>query len=169
MKRTARSIALAVAEGATVLRFYESRLPNRLIIGQTLDQVCHRVFADRCEAERRAIKTKYATEQAVAEAPRRIEAICLALIEHYTKFIVPKRFKAQAVTISRCTAVTYRQTLERLHGLQSPVAMSGGIDDDAQLAAHVVTAEERKAITGRLLKKDDPVKTLIICDIPVGR
>ena len=50
------SIEMAVADGATVPIFYESRLPNLHIIGQTLDQIFDRVFADRSEAERRAIR-----------------------------------------------------------------------------------------------------------------
>ena len=79
------TIEQAVADEATVPIFYESRLPTLQIIGQTLDQVFDRVFADRTDEERRAIKQRYATEQAVAEAPRRIEAICLDLIDHYTR------------------------------------------------------------------------------------
>ncbi len=159
------SIEMAVKDGATVPIFYESRLPSLHIIGQTLDQIFDRVFADRSEAERRAIKTKYATEQAIAEAPRRIEAICLDLIEHYTKFIAPNGFKAQIVAVSRRAAVTYKQTLDRLHGPPSVVVMSGSNDDEAELAAHQVTAVERKTITGRFLKKDDPLKILIVCDM----
>ena len=91
------TIEQAVADEATVPIFYESRLPTLQIIGQTLDQVFDRVFADRTDEERRAIKQKYATEQAVAEAPRRIEAICLDLIDHYTQYIAPNGFKAQVV------------------------------------------------------------------------
>ena len=43
--------------------------------------------------------------------------------------------------------------------------MSSGNDDDAELAAHHVSAEQRKAITARFLKKDDPLKILIVCDM----
>ena len=81
--------------------FYESRLPELQIIGQTLDQVFDRVFADRSEDERATIRQRFATEQVIAAAPRRIEAICLDLIDHFTRFIAPDGFKAQVVATSR--------------------------------------------------------------------
>ena len=73
------TIEQAVQDGATVPIFYESRLPELQIIGQTIDQVFDRVFADYTEDERAAIKQRFATEQAIAGAPRRIETICLDL------------------------------------------------------------------------------------------
>ena len=102
------TIEQAVQDGATVPIFYESRLPELQIIGQTIDQVFERVFADYTEDERTAIKQRFATEQAIAGAPRRIETICLDLIDHFTRFIAPNRFKAQVVTTSRHAAVTYK-------------------------------------------------------------
>ena len=110
------TIEQAVQDGATVPIFYESRLPDLQIIGKTLDQVFEHVFADRTEDERAAIKQRYATEQAIAGAPRRIETICLDLIDHFSKFIAPNRFKAQVVATSRAAAVTYKETLDRLNG-----------------------------------------------------
>jgi type I restriction enzyme R subunit len=77
------TIEQAVKDGATVPIFYESRLPELRVIGQTLDKLFDHVFADRSAEERTAIKKKYATEQAIAEAPRRIEALCMDLIDHY--------------------------------------------------------------------------------------
>ena len=95
------TIEQAVQDGATVPIFYEGRLPELQIIGQTIDQVFDRVFADRTEDERAVIKQRFATEQAIAGAPRRIEAICLDLIDHFTRFIAPNGFKAQVVAANR--------------------------------------------------------------------
>lgn len=159
------TIEQAVADEATVPIFYESRLPNLHILGQTLDKVFDRVFADRKDEERRAIKKKYATEQSIAEAPKRIEAICLDLIEHYAQYIAPNGFKAQIVTVSRRAAVTYKETLDRLHGPQSVVVMSASNKDDAALVAHHVPSDERKQLIKRFLRKDDPLKVLIVCDM----
>ena len=77
-------------DGATVPIFYEGRLPELRIIGQTIDQVFDRVFADRSDEERAAIRQRYATEQAIAGAPRRIEAICLDLIDHLNQVHRPQ-------------------------------------------------------------------------------
>ena len=130
----AYTIEQAVQDGATVPIFYESRLPDLQIIGKTLDQVFEHVFADRTEDERAAIKQRFAAEQAIAGAPRRIETICLDLIEHFTKFIAPNRFKAQVVATSRDAAVTYKETLDRLNGPESVVVMSVGHNDEERLA-----------------------------------
>ena len=105
------TIEQAVQDGATVPIFYESRLPELHIIGQTIDQVFDRVFADRTEDERAVIRQRFATEQAIAGAPRRIEAVCLDLIDHFTRFIAPNGFKAQVVATSRHAAVTFKETL----------------------------------------------------------
>ena len=102
------TIEQAVQDEATVPIFYESRLPELQIIGQTIDKVFDHVFADRSDDQRAAIKQRFATEQAIAGAPRRIEAICLDLIDHYTQFIDPSGFKAQVVATSRHAAVTYQ-------------------------------------------------------------
>jgi type I restriction enzyme R subunit len=159
------TIEQSVADGATVPIFYESRMADLQIIGQTLDQVFDRVFADRTPEERVAIRKKFATEAAIAQAPRRIEAICLDLIEHYTRYIEPGGFKAQVVTPSRKAAVAYKDKLDELNGPVSAVVMSASNDDDAALVAHHTSAEDRKQLIKRFLEKDDPLKILIVCDM----
>ena len=159
------TIEQAVADGATVPIFYEGRMPDLQVIGQTVDRLFDRVFADRTEEERRVIKQKYATEQAIAVAPRRIEAICLDLIEHYTNFIQPNRFKAQIVTVSRRAAVAYKEQLDALNGPQSAVLMSSSNDDDRALAAHQTSSEDRRKLIKRFLRTEDPLQILIVCDM----
>lgn len=159
------TIEQAVADGATVPIFYEGRLPELRIIGQSLDRLFERSFADRSDEERAAIKKKYATAQAVAEAPRRIEAICLDLIDHYARAIRPNGFKAQVVAVSRDAAVTYKETLDRLNGPPSAVVLSASNKDDARLVAHHTSTQERKRLIERFLQPDDPLAVLIVCDM----
>lgn len=128
----AYTIEQAVADNATVPIFYEGRLPELRILGQSLDKMFDRVFSNRSEEEQEAIKKKYATEQSIAEAPGRIEAICLDLIEHYTRFIEPNGFKAQVVCVSREAAVTYKETLDNLNAPTSAVVFSGTNKDTAR-------------------------------------
>ena len=159
------TIEQAVKDGATVPIFYEGRLPELRIIGNTLDAVFDRVFADRSEEEREAIKKKYATEVSIAGAPKRVEAVCLDLIEHFTQFIQPNHFKAQIVTPSREIACLYRETLDRLNGPQSAVIISGTNKDDERLVAHHTSEEQRKKLIERFLQKEDPLQILIVCDM----
>ena len=58
-----------MADGATVPIFYEGRLPDVRIVGNNLDALFDRVFADRTDEEREAIKKKFANESTVAGAP----------------------------------------------------------------------------------------------------
>ena len=159
------TIEQAVADGATVPIFYEGRLPELRIIGNNLDAVFDRVFADRTAEEREAIKKKYARESAIAGAPKRVEAVCLDLLEHYTKAIQPGGFKAQIVTASREIACLYKETLDRLNAPQSAVIISGSNDDDKRLVPHHTTEEQRKELINRFLKKEDPLSILVVCDM----
>jgi type I restriction enzyme R subunit len=159
------TIEQAVADGATVPIYYEGRLPDLRILGNTLDQVFDRVFADRTDEERAAIKKKYATEGAVAGAPKRVEAICLDIIDHFTRFIQPNGFKAQIVAVSREVAVVYKETLDRLNAPQSALIFSGSNKDAEHLVRHHTTEEQRKDAISRFLQKDDPLSILVVCDM----
>ena len=159
------TIEQAVQDKATVPIFYESRLPDLQIIGKTLDQVFEHVFAHRTEDERAAIKQRFATEQAIAGAPRRIETICLDLIEHFTKFIAPNRFKAQVVATSRDAAVAYKETLDRLNGPESVVVMSAGHNDEARLARWHLPKDQQEQAIDRFKDRNDPLSILVVCDM----
>jgi type I restriction enzyme R subunit len=159
------TIEQAVADGATVPIFYEGRLPELRIIGNTLDAVFDRVFADRSVEEREAIKKKYARETAIAGAPRRIEAISLDLLEHFSTAIQPGGFKGQIVACSREVACMYKEALDRLNGPQSAVIISGSNGDDDLLVRQHKSEEQRKDLIARYLKKDDPLSILVVCDM----
>ena len=159
------TIEQAVQDEATVPIFYESRLPELHIIGQTIDQVFDCVFADRTDDERAVIKQRFATEQAIAGAPRRIEAVCLDLIDHFTRFIAPNGFKAQVVATSRHAAVTYKETLDRLNAPESAVIMSAGHNDEARLARWHLRKDEQDRLIERFKDRDDPLAILVVCDM----
>ena len=159
------TIEQAVRDKATVPIFYESRLPELQVIGQTIDQIFDRVFADRSEDERAAIKQRFATEQAIAGAPRRIEAICLDLIDHFTRFIAPNRFKAQVVATSRHAAVTFKEALDRLNGPESALIMSAGHNDEARLARWHLRKDEQDQAIERFKYRDDRLSVLVVCDM----
>ena len=159
------TIEQAVADGATVNILYESRLPDLRVFGNNLDALFDRVFADRSEEAREAIKAKYSTPSVIAAAPKRIEAICLDLITHYTQAIQPNGFKAQVVACTRDAAVVYKETLDRLNAPQSAILMSGSNDDEAHLAKHHTSEEQRKTFVKRFLDESDPLSILVVCDM----
>lgn len=159
------TIEQAVQDGATVPIFYESRLPEVRIIGNSLDKVFEHVFADRSKKEREAIKKKYATEEAIAGAPRRIEAVCLDLIEHYTRFIKPNGFKAQVVAVNREAAVAYKETLDKLNAPESAVIITVGHNDGARFQKYRTTKQGQATLIKRFLDDEDPLSLLVVCDM----
>lgn len=159
------TIEQAVQDGATVPIFYEMREAREHVEGDSLDEIFERIFRDRTEEERELIKQRYATVEAIAGAPRRIERICLDLIGHFEKFIQPNGFKAQVVTCSRDVAVTYKETLDRLDGPQSAIVMSSTHNDPERLAKWRTTKDQQRKLIERFKNPDDPLAILIVCDM----
>ncbi len=151
-------------DGATVPIFYEGRLPELRIIGQHLDRVFDRVFADRSEDEREAIKKKYATEAAIAAAPRRVESIVMDLIKHYQTHIEPNGFKAQVVGVSREAAVLYKESLDKFHAPESAVIISGSHNDPAHIAKWTLRKEIQIKLIERFKDPSDPLSIIVVCD-----
>ena len=159
------SIEQAVQDGATVPIYYESRLPDVHVQGENLDTLFERYFQDYSENEREEIKRKYATEEIIGLASSRIETICLDIIDHYEKFIMPNGFKAQIVTPSRESAVMFKETLNRLNAPPSAVLISGSNNDPQRLKKYHKTQAEEKEIIRSF--KEDPVDKLaiiVVCD-----
>jgi type I restriction enzyme R subunit len=159
------TIMQAVRDGATVPIFYEGRLPDVRVLGQNLDKLFDRVFADRSDEERAAIKQKYATEQAIAAAPQRIRTICYDLLEHYEKYIQPNGFKAQVVAVSREAAAIYKEILDELHAPESVLIMSSAHNDTEQLARYHLRKDEQDRHIERFKDEGSPLAILIVCDM----
>jgi len=159
------TIEQAVQDGATVPIFYEMRAAQEHVEGDSLDEVFERIFRDRTEEERELIKQRYATAEAVAGAPRRIERICLDLIEHFESYIQPNGFKAQVVACSREVAVCYKETLDRLDGPQSALLMSSTHNDPERLAKWRTTKDQQRTLIERFKNPNDPLVMLIVCDM----
>jgi len=161
------TIEQSVEDNATVPIFYESRLPQLRVEGESLDKIFDRVFAELNDKERKELKKKYANEQAIAGAPQRIEKICLDLLEHYERFIKPNGFKAQIVAIDRKTAVLYKKTLDRLKGPNSAVIVSEGPDDPEEMRIYPRTQEERDLLVERFKQPmdKDALSIIVVCDM----
>ncbi|HDO22868.1 MAG TPA: type I restriction endonuclease subunit R [Nitrospirae bacterium] len=159
------TIEQSVKDRATVPIYYESRLPNLRVEGETLDTIFERVFKDYTDNEREEIKRKYATIEAIAGAPRRIERICLDIIEHFEKYIYPNGFKAQVVAVNRDTAVTYKATLDRLGAPESVLIMSATHNDPERLARYHLSREKQQELIERFKDRNDSLAILIVCDM----
>ena len=160
------TIEQAVEDGATVPIFYESRMTDLHVQGETLDELFDRNFRSYSEEDRERIKQKYAKEDAIIASPQRIEQIVLDLIKHYETHIQPNGFKAQIVAVTREAAVLYKQKLDELSDIESAVIFSASHNDQEPMKSHHITKEQEKLLIDRFKKpmQEDKLSVLIVCD-----
>ncbi len=102
----------AELDGATIPILYEGRTADGMVKDAPgLDELFEDMFRDYSPSELAVIKTKYATESDVLEAPLLIEQKARDMLQHYVGVVLPEGYKAQVVATSRQAAVTYREKL----------------------------------------------------------
>ena len=153
----------SVNDEVTVPIYYEGRMPNLSITGSSIDALFDRYFADYSECEREAIKKKYGTLDAIATAPQRIREICLDLISHYEKTIMPNKFKAQIVAYNRWAAIGYNRILDELKAPSHDALITVNHNDGKAFQRFNRTKNEEAEIIRQFKEEDDP-KILIVCD-----
>lgn len=159
------TIEQAVADGATVQILYEGRHARTRVTGDSLDALFERYFADKTPAEKEAVKRKYGTEQAVLEAPQRIEEVAEDLVKHYRERVLPNGFKAMVVTSSRRAAVAYKTALDAIPDApESAVAISGHINDPEDWDQWTDHAGHGKAVE-HFNQSHHPLSILIVTDM----
>lgn len=159
------TIEQAVEDGATVQIIYEGRESQTKVTGDSLDKLFDAYFKDYSAEERETIVSKYGRENAVLEAPKRIEMIAMDIIEHFNTKIKPEGFKAQIVCTSRRAAILYKEALDKLGGPESAVIISGNHNDEAFYRPYTDEAKNKEFIT-RFKKplREDGLSILIVKD-----
>ncbi len=155
----------SVNDEVTVPIKYEGRMPNVWVEGRTLDEIFDRVFADKSENEREAIKSRYANEKSIAESEERITQICIDIIDHYENHIKPNGFKAQVVSVSRTAASRYKDKMDELNGPESAVLYSSVHNDPHHLKKYHKSDSEINNIIERFKDHNDSLSMLIVCDM----
>jgi len=114
-------------DGATVPILYEGRTTAGTVAdGRDLDEVFEDMFRERTPEELERIKAKYATKGHVMEATALIEAKARNMLRHYADAVLPNRFKAQVVAVSRRATLRYREAF--LKAREELVAEIQGLD-----------------------------------------
>lgn len=127
------TIEQSVQDGCTVKITYEGRQPELTVTANHIDQMFEEYFASNTDDEKTKIKTKYGTQQAILEAPDRIQKICVDIMSHYCGSILPNGFKAMIVTSSRRAAILYKEQLDQLPNSQeSAVIISSNRNDSLE-------------------------------------
>lgn len=153
----------SVSDGVTVPIYYEGRMPELHLVGNSIDQLLKRIFSDRSPEELEQIKKKYANLEAIAESYPMIRAISLDIINHFENHILPNGFKAQVVAVNREAALRYKEILDELNAPSSEVLISVMNDDGKEYRPYKRSKLDEKEIIRRFKKEENP-KILIVCD-----
>ncbi len=159
-------IEKAVQDGATVPIFYEARLVDLHVQGETIDTLFDRFFRDYSDEDKERIKQKFVTEEALTASPKRLKTVVPDIIEHYEQHIHPNGFKAQIVTVSREAAVAYKKLMDELSDYESAVIISSGHNDSEEMKQYGLSRAEEKELIKRFKKPlaEDKLAFLIVCD-----
>jgi len=145
----------SVADEATVAIVYEGRKQDLHILTNELEDDFNETFVNRTKEELEAIKQKFVTRQAIAEADDRIDAIAVDLLKHYSDNIYVNGFKAQIVCVSRAACVKYHDALQRHmneimgEDLEVAVIFSGSNNDLPKLKVHQKNKSDQDALISR--------------------
>jgi len=163
------TIPQSVEDGATVPIYYEARLPELSILGaNTLDKLFDTVFKDLSPEDRQQIRRRYANKEALATAPRRIEAIALDIYEHFDKYVRPNGFKAQVVAPTREAACLYAEKLAGF-GLNAFPIITITPDDRGKpqfaRAIEINVGPRQAQTTNEFTDPNGPAEILVVVDM----
>jgi type I restriction enzyme R subunit len=170
-------IQRAVADGATVPIYYESRLA-KLVLDEAERPKIDPEFEEATEGEeverKEKLKTKWAQLEAVVGASRRLALIAQDIVEHFEKRLEALDGKAMIVCMSRRICVQLYREIAKLRpdwdgagdergGLK--VVMTGSASDPVEWQPHIRNKTRREALANRFRDPKDPFKLVLVRDM----
>ncbi|OLB14687.1 MAG: DEAD/DEAH box helicase [Gammaproteobacteria bacterium 13_2_20CM_66_19] len=170
-------IQRAVADGATVPIYYESRLA-KLELSEVERPTIDPEFEEATEGEeverKEKLKSRWAQLEAVVGADKRLERVARDLVEHYERRCEAMDGKAMVVVMSRRIAVELYNKLVALrpqwhadddeHGALK-VVMTGSASDPLDWQAHIRNKPRREQLAARFRDPADPFGIVIVRDM----
>jgi len=170
-------IQRAVADGATVPIYYESRLA-KLALDEAERPKIDPEFEEATEGEeverKEKLKTKWAQLEAVVGASRRLGLVALDIVEHFEKRLEAMDGKAMIVCMSRRICVELHREIAKLRpawaGAEDEsgaikVVMTGSASDPADWQPHIRNKPRREALANRFRDPTDLFKLVLVRDM----
>ncbi len=170
-------IQRAVADGATVPIYYESRLAKLTLaesekprIDEDFDEVTEGEEVERKEK----LKTRWAQLEAVVGSPQRLKVIARDIVDHFEKRLAAMQGKAMIVCMSRRICVELYRELIALrpnwHGADDEhgrlkVVMTGSASDPLDWQPHIRNKPKREALAARFRDPADSFQIVIVRDM----
>ena len=161
-------ISESEADGATIPIYYDGRLNELHVEGETVNKAFDRITKDYDKETKMLAMKKHANKTAIANSPARIKKICLDILDHYENTIKPNGLKAMIVAPSRAAAVTYKEELDKLNGPESRIIMTSmPKDKEFGWDKYQLTQsdKERYAERFKLAIEEEGLSILIVVDM----
>jgi type I restriction enzyme R subunit len=170
-------ISQAVADGATVKIYYESRLAkvNLDVEGRRLiEEFDRELEADEEVTEKQKAKAKWTKLEAIVGNKERIKNLAKDIIDHFEKRQQVLDGKGMIVAMSRrIAAELYHEIIalrpewhnDDLTKGAIKVVMTSSSDDGPMISKHHTTKGQRKNLSARMKDPADPMKLVIVRDM----
>jgi type I restriction enzyme R subunit len=170
-------IQRAVADGATVPIYYESRLA-KLALDEAERPKIDPEFEEATEGEeverKEKLKSKWAQLEAIVGAERRLALVAQDIVEHFETRLEALDGKAMIVCMSRRICVELYQQIVQLkpqwqHADDEQgaikVVMTGSASDPVDWQPHIRNKPRREALANRFRDATDPLKLVLVRDM----
>jgi type I restriction enzyme R subunit len=170
-------ISQAVADGATVRIYYESRLA-KVNLDETGKRLIEEFDAELDESEEisenQKAKAKWAKLEAIVGNPSRIKNLALDIVQHFEERQKVAERKAMVVVMSRRIAADlYKEIVmlrpqwhnDDLNKGVIKVVMISTSDDGPEMQKHHTTKKQRKDLAERMKDPADPLHLVIVRDM----
>lgn len=170
-------IQRAVADGATVPIYYESRLASLKLNAGERPKI-DADFEDATEGEeverREKLKSRWAQLEAVVGAENRVELIASDLVEHFENRLAAMDGKAMVVCMSRRICVELYREIAALRPEWTSddddagalkIVMTGSASDPLAWQPHIRNKARREALAQRFRNPADPFRIVVVRDM----
>ena len=170
-------IQRAVADGATVPIYYESRLAKLELDTEgvpELDEAFEEVTEGEELERKEKLKTKWARLEALVGAESRLDLVARDLVEHFEQRLEGMDGKAMVVCMSRRICMDLHDRIRELRpdwydpdddkGAMK-VVMTGSAEEGPRVAEHARNKARREALAHRFRDPRDPLKLVIVRDM----
>jgi type I restriction enzyme R subunit len=178
-------IQQAVADGATVPIYYESRIAKLGLLEKELPKIDEEFeeLTEREEEEtRERLKSKWAALEALVGDPKRIALIAKDLVEHFERRREALSGKAMIVCMSRRICVDLLDAILKLRpdwasapnddeqaeakkACVAKIIMTGSAMDGPEWQAHIRNKQRRRDLANRFKDPKDPFSLVIVRDM----
>ena len=152
----------SLRDGATKPLHFEPRLLNLHIDQAAIEEAYKELTAGLTEEDKDKLGKAAAKMAVLVKSPKRIQAICADIAQHFQEKVAPNGFGAQVVTFDRESCLLYKQELDKhLPPEVSDIVISVNSGEE-QYAPYKRDRDAEQKLLDRFRDPKDPLKILIV-------